>query len=561
MRGVNGWLGGLIALVVASTAVAAPDAETEVPALTHGVASGDVTDSSAVIWAAVDRPAELHVRVQPVVGDAPAREVVGSSAEPPALTATANLFGLEPGTDYRYEVWFTDAAGSSAIEAGRFTTAPAATVSRSVSFIWSGDLGGQTYCRRTGRGYPIFAPMADFAPDFFVANGDMIYADNECPAEGPEPGWKNVPGGFKSVTDPSVDWADAAAVDAVYAGHWRYNRADAAFQSFLRGTSMYVQWDDHEVTNDFAARSAAYPALPERAGFAQIVAAGRRWLFAFHPIARDRGEPDRIYRSVRWGRELELFILDARSYRSENLLEDSDANRKTILGAEQRAWLETGLARSTATWKIVSSDVPLSVPTGSAADARGRDAFASGTGPGLAGSTGFERELVGILKSLDRKRVRNVVFIATDVHFAAQLRYSHRPRRRRRAARLPRADRRTALRDSRARAAGVRSHAPPGRALRGGRPVQLRNRARGPVRAGRHAALRRRARRGRARASRLRARARAAALAQARQLSTSPPPPIIIEPGMSRSRHGSRRSAANAGEVGPSFHGGMIAGS
>jgi alkaline phosphatase D len=413
-----------VALSILFATSFARGAEPVLPTLTHGVASGDVTDSSAVIWAAVDRPAELHVRVKAIVGSAPAREVVGSSAEPPALTATANLFGLEPGTDYRYEVWFTSAAGSSAVEAGRFTTAPAASVSRAVSFIWSGDLGGQKYCRRERLGYPIFGPMAEFAPDFFVANGDMIYADNECPAEGPQPDWKNVPGEFKSVTDPSLDWTDAAAVDAAYAGHWRYNRADEAFQNFLRGTSMYVQWDDHEVTNDFAARSPAYPALPERAGFAQLVAAGRRWLFAFHPIARDRAEPDRIYRSVRWGRELELFILDARSYRSENALEDSDANAKTILGAEQRAWLESGLARSTATWKFVSSDVPLSVPTGSAADARGRDAFASGTGAKLDGSTGFERELVSILKALDRKRVRNVVFIATDVHFAAQLRYA-----------------------------------------------------------------------------------------------------------------------------------------
>ena len=413
-----------LALWLALAPAAAPAAESDAPVLTHGVASGDVTDSSAVIWAAVDRPAEMQVRIAPVVGAEDAREVVGSSAEGGTLTATANVFGLRPGTEYRYEVWFANEAGKSTAEAGRFKTAPAASDSRAVSFIWGGDLGGQTYCRRVAAGYPIFEPMAELEPDFFIANGDMIYADNACPAEGPEPDWKNVPGDFAAVTDPAVSWTDAAAVDAVYAGHWRYNRADAAFQRFLRGTSMYVQWDDHEVTNDFAARSPAYPAAPERAGFAQLVAAGRRWLFAFHPIGRVRAEPDRIYRSVRWGRELELFILDARSYRSENALEDSEANAKSLLGAEQRAWLETGLARSTATWKVVSSDVPLSVPTGSAAEARGRDAFASGSGDALAGSTGFERELVSILKALDRRRVRNVVFVATDVHFAAQIRYA-----------------------------------------------------------------------------------------------------------------------------------------
>jgi len=45
------------------------------------------------------------------------------------------------------------------------------------------------------------------------------------------------------------------------------------------------------------------------------------------------------------------------------------------------------------------------------------------------------------------------------------------------------------------------------------------------------------------------------------QVRTSPPPPSIAVPGRTRSRHGSSRSAANAGDVGPSFQAGTIAGS
>src|SRR5262245_53894337 len=45
------------------------------------------------------------------------------------------------------------------------------------------------------------------------------------------------------------------------------------------------------------------------------------------------------------------------------------------------------------------------------------------------------------------------------------------------------------------------------------------------------------------------------------QVSVSPTPPSIAVPGMTRSRHGSSRSAANAGDVGPSSHAGTIAGS
>ena len=75
-------------------------------------------------------------------------------------------------------------------------------------------------------------------------------------------------------------------------------------------------------------------------------------------------EPYRIYRSFRWGRQAELFLLDARSYRSLNDLPDRADNEKTLLGREQLDWLRGGLARSSATWKIVSTDVPLSIPTG-----------------------------------------------------------------------------------------------------------------------------------------------------------------------------------------------------
>jgi alkaline phosphatase D len=74
--------------------------------------------------------------------------------------------------------------------------------------------------------------------------------------------------------------------------------------------------------------------------------------------------------------------------------------------------------RSTATWKVVISDVPMSIPTGSVAF--GRDAFANGE---PTNATGFERELRDLLLFLDRNNVKNVVFVTTDVHFAEAIRY------------------------------------------------------------------------------------------------------------------------------------------
>ncbi len=390
--------------------------------VTHGIAAGDVTDSAAIIWARSNREALMRVRYQPVVGNQAPQQVTARSTSRTNFSAQVTLDGLVPGTRYRYEVWFEDGNDRSTVEAGVFGTAPSLEARTAVSFVWSGDLAGQGYCRQVNAGYRIFRHMAAFRPDFFVANGDMIYADSVCPANGPED-WDNVPGDFAGIRDPDVDWEVPEQVEAVYVSHWLYNRADPAFQDFLRVTPMYVQWDDHEVINDFGAPWPAYAPAPTRAGYPNIVAAGRKTLFDFHPLSRHAQEPDRIYRSFRWGRDAELFILDARSYRSDNRLEDRPGARKTMLGSAQLAWLKSALRGSTATWKIVSTDVPLSAPTGSNADEYGRDAWANGSGQSFSASTGFETELLDLLQSVDENNVRNVVFVATDVHFAAQLRY------------------------------------------------------------------------------------------------------------------------------------------
>ena len=414
------WLAALTTLALLGVAARTVQPELRV---THGVAAGDVTETTAIVWARSDREASMTVRYQPVAGDRESQLVSARSSMATNLSAQVTLEGLEPGTSYRYEVWFEDGAERSPVEAGTFGTAPRRDSRTAVSLLWSGDLAGQGYCRQVETGFDIFSHMAALRPDFFMANGDMIYADSVCPATGPEPSWRNVPGDFAGIRDPSVDWEDRGQVEDVYSAHWLYNRADPAFQAFLRVTPMYVQWDDHEVINDFGGPWSAYPPAPTRAGYRNIVAVGRKTLFDFHPLARHEQEPERIYRSFRWGRDVELFILDARSYRSENRLGDLPEAAKTLLGGEQLAWLKRGLGGSSATWKIVSSDVPLSAPTGGNADEYGRDAWANGRGPTFSASTGFERELLDLLQSIDANDVRNVVFITTDVHFAAQLRY------------------------------------------------------------------------------------------------------------------------------------------
>jgi len=134
-------------------------------------------------------------------------------------------------------------------------------------------------------------------------------------------------------------------------------------------------------------------------------------------------EGTRLYRSVRWGRLLEMFILDTRQYRSDNSLPDGP--RKSMLGAAQRRWLLQSVPASTATWKIVVSSVTLSVPTGRPE----RDGWSNANILGLApeSGTGFATERDAILREFRLQGVRNLVVVAADVHHAEIIR--HQPHR------------------------------------------------------------------------------------------------------------------------------------
>lgn len=134
----------------------------------------------------------------------------------------------------------------------------------------------------------------------------------------------------------------------------------------------------------------------------------------YNPIAGARD--GRMYRAVRWGKHVELFFLDNRSHRDPNRARDDAPRPKTQLGGEQLAWLERSLAESDATWRIVVSSVPISIPTGSA---EARDGWAD-----FGSATGFERELALLFASLCARGIGNTIWLTTDVHFATGFEYT-----------------------------------------------------------------------------------------------------------------------------------------
>jgi alkaline phosphatase D len=349
------------------------------------VTVGEVTDASAVVWARGFQVGPLTLEYAAGGGDPTV--VPALLTRSTDLTAKIPLRGLTPGTRYGYRL----RQGGEGV-GGSFVTAPPRDQAAAVRFVWSGDLGGRQLCRHVQDGYPIFRAMAALKPDFFLFVGDTIYADARCGGPDRVPGYD-----FVATTLPE------------FRDKHRYNRADPAVQELFRATSVYAIWDDHEVKNDFSG-----PAEP-------LMPIGRRAFLEYWPIDPPAEDPTRLYRKVRWGKLLEVFILDTRQYRSPN--HEPDGPGKTMLGPAQRGWLIENLSASTATWKAVVSSVPLSVPTGRP----GRDSWSNANRLGFPeeGGTGFAAERGAILRALRERGVRNLLWIVADVHHAEVIR--HRP--------------------------------------------------------------------------------------------------------------------------------------
>ncbi len=366
----------------------------------YGPASGDVTHHSAVIWARTIGPTVVQVEWWPTM-EGEDRDASGSATHPEARRTTpqatsaardftfkATLEGLQPDTTYQVRLWASPVGPEArlvrpaiASRVSVFRTAPRSDTHATVTFAWSGDLGGQGRCRQGDRQYPILTQLVRERPAFFLFLGDLIYGDESCPSP------PNIGGSERP----------ASTLDEYRAKH-RYQHGAPSLQRLLAAVPLWAIWDDHEVRNNFSGP------------FDAQMPAGRQALLEYWPIEELKQDPTRLYRSVRYGQDLEVFILDTRQYRSRN--QDLDGPQKTMLGAAQRAWLLEGVSRSTATWKVITTSVPLSHPSKAAPTNPGNDGWARGDD-----GSGFETELSTLIQAFKDRAVANLVWLAGDVHF------------------------------------------------------------------------------------------------------------------------------------------------
>lgn len=372
------------------------------PTITHGPLSGEVTADSAVLWARGSLTGTLAFTVALAVeGFEEDTAVIETAVD---INAADDYIGevmiddLEAATLYAYRVALTADETSSDFVQGVFTTAPAVTDTAPFSFVFGSCLGGQGFCRDPETGWLIFDTMLAESPDFFLITGDSVYVDSACMAP------QNVAGAEGPYSD----------LDG-FRTRYRYHLADPPYATFLAQTPVYVTWDDHEIRDDFGG-----PAL-SRFNAAQF-AEGTQAFFDYWPLLQTADDEARIYRSFTYGAHAEIILLDTRSYRDPNVNWDPnpvDITPKTMLGAEQFAWLQETLTDAETTWKFIVTSTPLSYPTGfPQPQVDGRDGWANYTE-----KSGYETELMALIFYIESQGIENVVFLTGDTHWPFALSY------------------------------------------------------------------------------------------------------------------------------------------
>lgn len=225
-------------------------------------------------------------------------EVLREDVEVVDETARFSLTGLD--ADSRYSVVAYAADGTRRTSVTTLRTALAASQSRVIRF-------GATCCLGGNAPWPSMSHVAAMDLDFFCLLGDTIYADGYAIAD--------FPGLYKTALSTQ------------------------GLRDVSAAASIVATWDDHEVQNNWSYAEA---------GTAERVDAATA---AFHnaiPIENGLGERG-IYRTLRWGDALELFVLDSRGERRDG----------NYLSPEQMAWLKASLSASTARFKVILNSVPM----------------------------------------------------------------------------------------------------------------------------------------------------------------------------------------------------------
>jgi alkaline phosphatase D len=375
-----------------------------------GVASGYPQPDGMVLWTRLAGNLDavtIPVRWELALDEAMGRIVAAGTAEARpdwAHSVHVEPRGLEPDRWYFYRFL----AGDAVSPVGRTRTAPAAnSMVPRLRFAFAS-------CQHYERGYfSAHRHLAGDDLDLCVFLGDYIYESSLRRDQ------------VRAHETP----AEPVALDEYRARHALY-KTDENLQSAHRALPWIFTWDDHEVDNDYANDRQEDGAAPEE--FLLRRAAAYRAYYEHMPLPasmRPNGASLTLHTSVAWGALANFYLVDDRQYRSPqacpakaggaNVVDPTQCAElrdpaRTMLGAEQEAWLDRQFAASRAPWNIVAQQTlmaQLDVQPGEA------QRFWTDAWDGYPAARGR------LLESMVTRRLANPVVIGGDVHmnFVADL--------------------------------------------------------------------------------------------------------------------------------------------
>jgi phosphodiesterase/alkaline phosphatase D-like protein len=416
--------------------VSAPSAGAAAVGFDFGVAAGDVTSRSAILWARADRTGNAVVQVTRGTTFGRCRLGAGLGSVGAGIgirvkvlagndrTVQKRVGGLEPGTTYRYRFCMRGGAHSAT---GTFETAPRPNRPKAIRFAVSSDqdaLPGPGQRRPFWSRFQIWDPIREERNDFNVLLGGSILSDTEVPGHRLSEVATTVPEKWRKYR-LNLDLAP-----------WATTRGSAAY---------YAHWGDGEFVNDFSPLQNRFPLSVGtlRINGKVLYKRGVKAFRDYNPITFSKRNG--IYRRFRWGKNLEVFFLDERSFRSPL----ADARRacdnppgsgnpdlmptapqrnrnalsiivpqlaspppagcrtrlndpgRTMLGSGQLARFKRDIQSSKAAFKVIFSEVPI------------QEYF---VGP-YDRWEGYVAERAKLLRFL-KKNVKNAIFLSGDAHAA-----------------------------------------------------------------------------------------------------------------------------------------------
>jgi alkaline phosphatase D len=236
------------------------------------------------------------------------------------FTYQFTIDGLRPGTKYALRTESRALGGetvTSTVEGG-FRTAPPASAASTVKFF---VVGCQAYASRDAGsdGHQVYRAMLEQDPDFFVHTGDAVYYD--------------------------VSFPYATSLELMrHKWHRMYSFPNQ--RAFHNRVASYFVKDDHDGLKNNFYRGITYGTV----SFDEGLALHREQVPAY-------ALP---YRTFRWGRHLQIWLMEGRDFRSP--YDKPDGPDKTIWGERQLAWLRRTLVASDATFRVIVTPTPIVGP-------------------------------------------------------------------------------------------------------------------------------------------------------------------------------------------------------